>query len=818
MSNKPEAANNSKLLNTIKKQTATNKNEVSIGVGQQVSKFINDDFNSVIIAILVITVIILIIYLYVRTFKKLNKQKQEEIIQSEPIELAPLPACTDLVPELQHRLCDYYIAASFNTPAIGRQALDYVSTDMVSKALLNGARYIQIPIASADVNYDTEPVVATTDGYLITSLNTLPLREVLLAIKDSAFKYIQIPDNEESAAADQTAEGTTKKPIIRKVNYPLIVHLQIRTNNDHVLDQAADMIKLIFAGLMLGPRPYYQRPITFEKLCKLLNKIILISTPGYEASRLKEIVVPVSNQFLQTINSDQIAPDLSNPDDQLEYYKSLSQTQQKSMVDAISNLGNYFKTGTRAPAKEMLDAILGPNAPISLRLPLFNMVGLTIVQPMITNTGAGGTQIESQNYNPADAFMNGCQLVAMNYQTPDETLINYIKVFSKSSYILKPAGLRLPAADSGVGDALGSYSFDNTRTGLADPSFILKYGNGISYLRLVVQSSQTESGGMARTVMQSGEKLRIAPTRPNMSANDMITTMGFVIRQSPLARTGDLIMIASATNPNLVLSVNPDFDKQSGSGEIAPDVFLAPVGRTNTDLKWQTFQPEYPPLIDQKSIPPGPDVPEYSVSFRLYPPGMQDAFYITGFRNSVKLGPKTDDNIDQITFGIIKLPIIQEIRIASSAGHGILKTFAGGVISLSSSGTIDRGSRLIIENAPPTTNKVGSKSIAVYLKDSATAKYLVSDGRQLKAVLTTPDISKSVFIITFNQDLSTLVDFRGSYLFSEPDGTLSFKQDQPMIQNAVKNSRGKEIKPARYGPALGAGKNFQIMTSFKLKQ
>ena len=56
-----------------------------------------------------------------------------------------------------------------------------------------------------------------------------------------------------------------------------------------------------------------------------------------------------------------------------------------------------------------------------------------------------GQRLDSSNYNPVIFWSAGCQLVALNYQTPDLFMqLNQGKFFSngKSGYILKPWYLR----------------------------------------------------------------------------------------------------------------------------------------------------------------------------------------------------------------------------------------------------------------------------------------------------------------------------------------------------------------------------------------
>jgi hypothetical protein len=183
-------------------------------------------------------------------------------------------------------------------------------------------------------------------------------------------------------------------------------------------------------------------------------------------------------------------------------------------------------------------------------------------------------------------------------------------------------------------------------------------------------------------------------------------------------------------------------------------------------------------------------------------------------RTQVKLMPKTDDNASLLTFGIMRLPILRLIRLASSNGSGTLRIFAGGVVSLSQSTQLAKGALLAVEPAPIAGTQLGNQSMSIYLRDTATNKYLVSTGSQLTANLAQPDTRRSVFILAQGGDQTTLVDFGGRFLFADQTGTLLFKTDQPIIQREVKNNQGRIVKPARYGASLGSGKYFMLENEF----
>ena len=252
------------------------------GIGQYIKENIFDEYSQIIFVTLAVLLIILVVILYKYTFAKYNTDTLSKINYSDKLQLKPLPPCSKLPEELQYRLCDYYVAASFNTPNLGNQQLDYVSADMIAKALTGGARFIQLPICAYTVDQETYPVIAQAQPgqQHITSLNTLSTREALVVIRDFAFKYI------DNRANKLFSSSETPIASYSKINYPLIIQLKLHTQNDYVLNILYQDIRDILGKYLVDASAYKNYPIHLEKLCMLLNKIIIISTPGYETSKL----------------------------------------------------------------------------------------------------------------------------------------------------------------------------------------------------------------------------------------------------------------------------------------------------------------------------------------------------------------------------------------------------------------------------------------------------------------------------------------------------------------------------------------------------
>jgi hypothetical protein len=60
-----------------------------------------------------------------------------------------------------------------------------------------------------------------------------------------------------------------------------------------------------------------------------------------------------------------------------------------------------------------------------------------------------GTRVDSSNYDPRPHWSMGCQMVALNFQTPDRAMHLNLARFEENAqagYVLKPEFLRSPDA------------------------------------------------------------------------------------------------------------------------------------------------------------------------------------------------------------------------------------------------------------------------------------------------------------------------------------------------------------------------------------
>ena len=375
------------------------------------------------LAFIVPIFLVMLFLLYKNTF--FNRSKNTETLKEhqKQIKLTNLDTCYELENDYQYKLCDYYIASSFQTPILGNLHYDYISIDAIIETLKAGARFIEIPICQADVSLESQPVIATAEGgnKTITSLNTLSLDEAFIKIKEFAFRNLDAS----------------------YINYPLFIHLDLHTENTYTLNNIAEIIEDRFKQILLDPKPYNKLPISLEKLCNLLNKIVFFGTGNYYHSKLKNIIVPTGELF-QKINYKDLGKYDVRPDDFLtkEYGNLLSSKIQERNHQHFIN--SYQEIQDKIVSEEDnydLEQILKKDSKVIRQLNSFNKFGLTVVYPNESN------DVLPTNYDFMESFSYGCQFVCMNYIKSDKFIKEYIDLFKTSSFRLKPGRLRYEKVD-----------------------------------------------------------------------------------------------------------------------------------------------------------------------------------------------------------------------------------------------------------------------------------------------------------------------------------------------------------------------------------
>lgn len=769
--------NNNTNIESSSNKTSSNK------IGAKVYNILTE-YNSIVFASLVVLLIVLIIILYRYTFQKGNDAILKEVIYHKKIDLEPLPPCSQIDESYQFRLCDYYIASSFNTFSIGQQHFDYVSNDMLKRVLQSGARYIQFPICSNTMAYNAEPVIGTAEKgkNAITSLNTQSVREALIIIRDYAFKKVKNTNTSPLNNSDDINSDILNYDMI---NYPLIIHLQIHTYSVDVLNQFYNSMVELLGDYLLSNDKYNNYPIGLEKLCSLLNRIIIISTPGYENSLLDNLVIPTNHLFQTKLKQDFLAKELLI-DNQTAYYRSLSLANQKKHKKDIENIEQKIRlllspdmqkqkqkqntsgsTSGNIITKDIITKDIIPDVNEREALTLFNMIGLTLVEPMETN------EIYSTNYNPLDPITFGCQLVAMNYHIVDEHMNTMIDIFKANSFILKPSGLRLPILSDEMQDFLDQFTVVKTKPINYIPDYLYKHNN--QYITLQETTSLRN-----KYISFLGNGFKVS----QISDKNITVDNLFMVKKSPLSDANNFsIMLVHPNNPYNVLTVVQNFK------ESEYNIKLSVMANDLKLLQYQSFYPEVGMTQTDDDTLNGVT----KVSFRLALDNDSNnkdnkLFYLGVVNNQIQLlseGENKDNisiqykKIDVDSKSIIKNPIFGTLAIFDSEN---------GVLGMTKN--INKNSMYAFNIKAYNGNLLGNKkntglfsqivTIQEIKKGGKSGKYLCSNLGNLSML---DDVIHKNCIFTIakenNEDDQIVInDFEEKYLIANDDGTLKFVYDK----------------------------------------
>ena len=231
-------------------------------------------------------------------------------------------------------LRDYYIKSAYNCCSGGDYSNDYVDVCVLKTLLKQGVRGLDFEIFSIN----DQPVVSTTtsDNFCVKeTFNYIGFSEVLGILKNYAFA---------SAGAPNPLD-------------PIIVHLRIRSANQSMYDNFAEILES-YDSLLLGKEFSYENQgnnFGSTPLNKLAGKIVIIvdrsNTAFLESELFREYVNMTSNSmFMRALPYHDIkyTPDIN----ELIEYNKLNMT--IGMPDAGSSPPNPSSTVMREMGIQML--------------------------------------------------------------------------------------------------------------------------------------------------------------------------------------------------------------------------------------------------------------------------------------------------------------------------------------------------------------------------------------------------------------------------------------------------------------------------------
>jgi hypothetical protein len=167
------------------------------------------------------------------------------------------------------------------------------------------------------------------------------------------------------------------------IREPLFIYLNITANENYLLlKKVADLVDKYF-GSRLVDNSKYKNYFPQIPIKKLFGRVVILCNSRFKGSPMSEIInMSVEDNYMRSLNSDQVSD-------------------------------NFDK-------RELTE---------------YNKRNITRVYPVYSGRS-------SENYNMSNAWLCGCQIVAINYQTSDQFLEFYLDFFGGAPMKLKPEPLR----------------------------------------------------------------------------------------------------------------------------------------------------------------------------------------------------------------------------------------------------------------------------------------------------------------------------------------------------------------------------------------
>ncbi|RWS09905.1 Inactive phospholipase C-like protein 2, partial [Dinothrombium tinctorium] len=295
--------------------------------------------------------------------------------------------CQDMTQPLSH----YFIATSHNTYLLEDQLKGPSSVEGYVKVLQKGCRCVKIDC------WDGVSGPVVYHGNTLTS--KIPIEDVLRTVNDHAFAVSE---------------------------FPLIIHLENHCSLDNQ-KQIASLMKQIFQTSLYIPEKDKACPLNC--LQDLRRKIL------------------IKGKKLANYNADE--GEVSDEDDSAESRASKETLKRVPLCRELSDLvslirTHYFDLSVVDLRKE--NEVSYFNEAFASKLALACAEEFVHHnKSMLTQVAPDVSRVDSSNVNPFDFWNCGCQLVAMNYQTPGQMMDYYRGWFQQNGfcgYVLKPAFLR----------------------------------------------------------------------------------------------------------------------------------------------------------------------------------------------------------------------------------------------------------------------------------------------------------------------------------------------------------------------------------------
>uniref|UniRef100_A0A8B9IM37 Phosphoinositide phospholipase C n=1 Tax=Anser cygnoides TaxID=8845 RepID=A0A8B9IM37_ANSCY len=370
-----------------------------------------------------------------------EKARQQDLMMLDGFMMYLLSAAGDILnqehtkvhQDMSQPLCHYFISSSHNTYLTHNQIGGTSSTEAYVRALMTGCRCVELDCWEGA---DGEPVIY--HGHTLTS--KILFRDVIESIRDYAFK--QSP-------------------------YPVILSLE----NHCGLEQQATMarhMKAILGDMLLTQPLDGQDPDNLPSPEQLKGKVLVkgkkLPEPWGEPRGVTAIPNPEEEEEEEEKKEEE-------EEEEVEEEEGEERLRERSSQRALQEIQPLQAKDASQVAPELsavvvyCQAVPFPGLPQALQHPrpcemssfserkarrLIKEAGPAFVRynaRQLSRVYPLGLKMNSSNYNPQEMWNAGCQLVALNFQTPGyEMDLNAGRFLGNGccGYVLKPPFLRSP--------------------------------------------------------------------------------------------------------------------------------------------------------------------------------------------------------------------------------------------------------------------------------------------------------------------------------------------------------------------------------------
>ncbi|XP_071306812.1 1-phosphatidylinositol 4,5-bisphosphate phosphodiesterase delta-3 isoform X2 [Agelaius tricolor] len=370
----------------------------------------------------------------IRTHELNDKAKQQDLMMLDGFMMYLLSAAGDILnqehtkvhQDMSQPLSHYFISSSHNTYLTRNQVGGSSSTEAYVRALRAGCRCVELDCWEGP---DGEPVVY--HGHTLTS--KILFRDVIESIRDSAFEkspYPVILSLENHCGLEQQA---TMARHMKAILGDRLLTQPLQGQDPHDLPSPEQLKeKILVKGKKLPELWQEPRGVT-----SLLDPEEEEEEEEEDEEKLQERSPRRSLQSLQEIkplqakDASQVSPELSAlvVYCQAVPFPGLAQALRHPQPCHVSS---FSERKARKLIKEAGPALVR-----------YNARQLSRVYPL-------GLKMNSANYNPQEMWNAGCQLVALNFQTPGyEMDLNAGRFLpnGRCGYVLKPPCLHSPPGE-----------------------------------------------------------------------------------------------------------------------------------------------------------------------------------------------------------------------------------------------------------------------------------------------------------------------------------------------------------------------------------